>query len=326
MSQRARSLAWALVLLLAAGAASAAQAAPTEWWVIAARFDSGESLVFELTLTDQGPGERNAAAVGHWVAADGKLTPFRRAMRGGSWKNGANGRRIDLEKLIFDRSGERAQLRVEKKSLRIALDFPLAAQPLARRDLSGGAWTQELWTSGAPAEVSFWQRGLAEPLRARGLVAVSHRSVRGGESKLAARRLEAFSLANETRLYVVELASAKRSERWVVVDQGGQLLADAIEVAPPLPALASVPERIELPGAGPVRGELRAGREIVAYDPLAELPGPVRWVVSLAIRLRSAWMASPYDVTLSGAPKALRLRGTAIASYTFYATGSGKGK
>ena len=212
---------FALLLVLAAGSA---HAAPTEWWLFAAQLETGDRVLVELTLTDVGPGERNVAAIGNWQRADGSLVPFSRAKLGGEWTSSAGGRRVDLQKFVFDRSAQRAQLRVEKGSLKLALDFALPAGPVATRALAGGKWTQELWTGASALDASLWQRGMTVPVRAKGRIAVSRRLIVGAEAKLAARRLEAFTL-DSAALYVVEIARAGAAERWVVaLDASGAKL------------------------------------------------------------------------------------------------------
>ncbi len=314
----AHGLLRAALLGASLAAASAAGAAPTEWWVVCGRFEGGHTLALELTITDVGPGERNAAAVGSWIAPNGVVTPFRKARASGGWQSA--GTRLTLDDIVFDRASPRATLRADKRRIHLELGFPLGAQPIARHDFAGGAWHQELWASAAPAHASVRLEGTAAPLELSGVVAMSHRSIAGAESELALRRFEAFSLASRTRLYVAEVASARRSERWTLAERDGAIFSESFERSPAAPVGKGVPARIELAGER-ARGRFEAGRELVAYDPLAELPGPVRFLVSLAIRLRSAWMASPFDVTVRGASSGLRLRGTAIASYTFYGQG-----
>ncbi len=298
--------------LLLALAASAARANTTEWWVLAAQLDSGDRVLVEFTLTDVGPGERNAAAIGNWVQSGGALVPFSRAKLGGDWRESADGRRIDLEKFVFDRSAARAQLRVEKGSLRIALDFPLAAQPLASRKLAGGKWEQQLWAGDAEVSASLWKKGMAQPLQTRGRLGLSRRLITGTESKLAQRRLEAFSTGRDA-LYVFELAKGASAERWTVaLGADGKLLGQDYAAGATADKLGAPSPRLALPG--PLApGTLAAGARLAAYDPLADLPAPIRFVMGL--RLRSAWMASPLDASVRGQAR----KRSAIASYTFYA-------
>jgi hypothetical protein len=301
--------------LLAIAAPAAALAAPTEWWVLAARLDSGDQVIVEFTLTDVGPGERNAAAIGNWIAKDGALTPFSRAKLGGDWTPSPDGRRIDLGKFVFDRTQPQSQLRVEKGSLRIALDFTLASAPVATRKLAGGKWTQELWIAGAPVRASLWKKGMAAPVASSGRVALSRRLIDGPEARLARRRLEAFTLG-AAPLYVLEVANGGRTERWVVAcDASGKLVAQDSTAFAANEQLSSVPPRLALAGPA-VRGALSAGARVAAYDPLADLPAPVRFV--LGLRLRSVWMASPFAFDVRESARTLRREGTAIASYTFY--------
>jgi hypothetical protein len=293
-------------------AASNAIAAPTEWWVFAAQLDSGDRVLVEVTLTDVGPGERNAAAIGRWVQKDGALAPFSRAKLGGDWAQSADGKRMDLQKFVFDRSAARAQLRVEKSSLKLALDFPLAAKPLAARKLADGKWTHELWAGANEVNASLWKQGMTAPVVTKGRIGVSHRLITGPEAKLAARRLEAFALAREP-LYVLELARGARAERWVVAfDASGRVATQDFAKAASTEKLSAASPTLALPGPA-ITGELTAGTRLAAYDPLADLPAPIRFV--LGLRLRSAWMASPLESVARGKPQ----KRTAIASYTFYA-------
>jgi hypothetical protein len=303
------------VWLVAAALASAAQAASTEWWVLAARLDSGDQLIVEFTLTDVGPGERNAAAIGSWVAKDGTLTPFSRAKLEGDWTPSPDGKRIDLGKFVFDRSKPEAQLRVEKGSLRIALDFPLAAAPIARRKLAAGKWTQELWVASAPVQASLWKRGMTAARTSAGRVALSRRLIEGPEARLAQRRLEVFTLA-AAPLYVVEVASGTRVERWLVACS-----ASGMPIGQDFAALASnekpsaVPPKLVI--AGPAaRGVVHAGERIAVYNPLEDLPAAIRFL--LGLRLQSVWMASPFALDVREGERTARREGTAIASYTFY--------
>jgi hypothetical protein len=243
------------------------------------------------------------------------LTPFSRAKLGGDWTPSPDGKRIDLGKFVFDRTEPQAHVRVEKKSLRLALDFPLAAAPLATKRLAGGKWTQELWSASTPVQVSFWKRGMPSPLVGKGLAALSRRSIEGPESKLAQRRLEAFTLG-AAPLYALELAKGSRAERWVVAfDARGKLIAQESATSALGEKLGAVSPRLTLTGPA-VTGALLAGVPLAAYDPLADLPAPIRFV--LGLHLRSAWMASPFDVSVREGARAARREGTAIASYTFY--------
>jgi hypothetical protein len=302
--------------LLAWAVASASPArAGTEWWVVAARLDSGDQLIVEFTITDLGPGESNAAAIGHWVAPDGTLTPFSRAKLSGSWTPSPDGRRFDLEKFWFDRTQAQARLRVEKQSLRIALDFPLGSAPLATQQLAGGRWTQTLWTAGAPARATLWKRGMGAPRASVGRVALSQRRTGAPEAQLAERRLEAFSLG-AAPLYAVEVAKGGRAERWMVAcDERGKPVAQDVVVAATRDDLAAVSPQLALPGPA-VRGTLRAGARLAAYDPLADLPGLIR--LALGLRLQSVWTASPFALDVREGAGSVHREGTAIASYTLY--------
>jgi hypothetical protein len=302
-------------LALAWLAATGARAAGTEWWVLAASLDSGDRVLVEFTLTDLGPGDRNAAAIGNWVAPDGTLTPFSRAKLEGAWTPSPDGRRIDLGKFVFDRAGPQAQLRVDKGSLRLALEFPLGTAPLAARRLAGGKWTQELWTAGAPVRATLWKKGMPAARASTGRVALSRRRIEGSESRLAQRRAEWFTLG-AAPVYALEVAHGGRAERWVVAcDASGKPLAQDSASLATRDALSAVAPRLAFGGPA-ASGSVRAGAQLAAYDPLADVPALIR--MALGLRLQSVWMASPFALDVREGARAARREGTAIASYTFY--------
>jgi hypothetical protein len=305
-----RALALALV-----AASSSARATGTEWWVLAARLDTGDQVIVEFTLTDLGPGDRNAAAIGNWVAEDGTLTPFSRAKLEGEWTPSPDGKRIDLGKFVFDRGTPLAQLRVEKASLRMLLEFSIADAPVATRTLAGGKWTQELWVAGAPVRASLWKRGMLAPVASAGRVAVSRRRIEGTEASLAQRRLEVFSLG-AAPLYALEVANGSRAERWVIAcDAQGTPFAQDAAALPVTEQLSSVASSLAL-GGPLVSGAVRSGARLTAYDPLADVPALIRF--ALGLRLQSVWMASPFALDVREGARTARREGTAIASYTFY--------
>ena len=80
--------------------------------------------------------------------------------------------------------------------------------------------------------------------------------------------------------------------------------------------LSAVSPKLVLDGSV-ANGALLGGKQLSSYDPLAELPGLIRF--ALGLRLRSAWTASPFDVSVRTGARSQRRQGTAIASYTFYA-------
>jgi hypothetical protein len=305
----------AVLAAIALGLGAPARAAPTEGWLVLARLDSGDQLLFELTITDAGPGERNAAVIGRWKTHDGKTISFDKAKLGGEWTQSADGRRLDLEKFQLDRSAPLATLRAQKRSIRVAFDFALPAEPVAARAFAGGAWQQELWASTTPVSATLWAEGRSET-KTRGRLALTHRVVAGREGDHTQRRGELFSLGTSASVYVAEFASARGGERWVVArDASGRVIGDAVERTAAEPAPGSLPARSTL-ATSSVSGTLLAGTRLEAYDPLAELPAAIRFLVGL--RLHSTWMSSPFDLQIRSAAGSEPLRGEALASYTFY--------
>ena len=96
------------VAIASAGIETAADALPTGdcdslYWDLTARFDSGDRLYARILVTNEGPGEHTAAAAGHWIEADGHVTPFQNGRREGRWEASPGAQRIRIGSTVLDR-------------------------------------------------------------------------------------------------------------------------------------------------------------------------------------------------------------------------------
>ena len=58
----------------------------SEYWDLMARFESGHRLVARFLVTNEGPGEHTAVAVGHVVFPDGSSVDFRNGRGRAGWR------------------------------------------------------------------------------------------------------------------------------------------------------------------------------------------------------------------------------------------------
>lgn len=275
-----------------------------ELWALTARFESGHHLFVEVALTNVGVGDRNAAVIGHLVAPDGSVHAFRSAKREGAWRLSQGGLRIEIGKLAFDRGCPVERLDVTRDDLSVQLAFRPAGPALAGGLLPGADRGFELVESAARAEGTLWTPDLPRPIAVEGRVALTHRWVDTLESRLVRRRLEFFSLDGRTALYLTEAHTSEGGvRRWLVVRDGERAPRQYDDFAV-TPDWGSVDadgfarlDRLELTGPG-LSGHVDVSRPLVRYDPLRELPAPLRLALSLSMRWRTAMSPAPFELRL----------------------------
>jgi hypothetical protein len=302
----------------------------SEYWDLAASFDSGHRLLARFLITNEGPGDRTAVAVGHLIHPDGEITPFRNGRRQGRWTLSQDGLHIRIGSSSLDQRGpvQRFEVDNDKRGVKLRLDFRsngLVSRPEVAKP---PGYRFDLLDAAAPVEASLWVRGMDAPVRALGRVAVTHTWMEAGEAELVLRRVEFFSLAGEAPLYLSEVTTPTGERwRWLVVERDARplhrserfeldWLADTAEgSAGDYP----VPGGLRIRAAGVV-GEIRLGPARVRYDPLDDLPQPFRFLLSLTSRPQRVWANSPFEVSVRDRllehPQ-LRVQGSGITAVTY---------
>jgi len=311
-----RASAGSLALLLLVALASASQAAgpppvldpsarlpngdsASEYWDLTAALDSGHRLFARFMITNIGPGDRSAIAVGHVVSPDGSVQAFRNGRRAGKWELSDDRLALDIGSSELDLHGPVYRLDIHKDDVAIDLRFEPAgaAQP---PELPAG-YSMDILDTAAPASGTLRLPGMATPLSVQGRVGFVHTWMSAAEAELVTRRIEFFSLHPE-RLYVMEIAKPNGSAiRWFTaaglpaesgplsIVHEGQLQHGSDEyLAPGVLVLSS--ERL--------KGKVQVGRSVLSYDFLTEIPQPFRFFVALEMQPWRVWAESVFDVTL----------------------------
>lgn len=294
----------------------------SEFWSLAARFDSGDHFVLELALSNVGLGDGNAAVIGHWIDPNGEVTGFDSAKSSGEWTLSDDGLHMDLGKFDFDQRGPVHRIRVTKKRLKLELAFEPGREELHLEAMSGPAHGFDLLGLGSPASGRVWtaQGGERE---ITGQIAVTHRWSEGLESRFVRRRIELFTLDGSAEAYLVDaLDPTGRLVSWLVVRREGQPLhAAPVEVwsAPGAsPTGFPLPETLFVRGEG-IRGRIDLRTPLVRYDPLQELPAVVRLAISPFLQWRTAWSPSPFELELTESGSGpLTLRGEGLLNVTYF--------
>lgn len=301
----------------------------SEYWDLYGRFDSGDRLFGRFLITNEGPGQRSAAAIGHLVRADGRAVPFHNGRRRGRWEISPDGRRIEIGSSVLDQRGpvHHFEFDSSKQGMKIHLSF----EPVGPVAWSGGAdptgYGSDLLEIGAPVEGTVWVAGMARAEAVSGTLAVTHTWVERSESELALRRIEFLSLRGGTALYLSDLTTPSGERwRWLAIRHQGEILYRSahfgLELGEPSPATAdpayAFPESLRIHNTE-LEGEIRLDRALLRHDMFEGLPLPFRLLLSFKMRPHRLWIDSSFEVKLRAGPKrpSLDLRGSGVTSVTF---------
>jgi hypothetical protein len=302
----------------------------SEHWEFTARFESGHLLFVEFLITNIGLGERNAAAVWHLVTPEGKTYRTTNGRSEDKWTLSADQLRMEIGSSLLDLHAPAYQLQVDKKSMRINVQFRPDAPAVWSEKAVPSGYALDLLAAAVPVEGTIWVRGMTTPLTVKGTVAATHSWTNEAGSSLIRRRLEFFSLQEQNPFYGVEFTAPSGTRaKWVVVKPNGSNLYDSSMVEWTFAGRAKEPRErgYEVPATVQVKnaqleGKAQLERVLLRADPLVDIPRPFRFVVSLALDLRPrlVWALSPYTLSFSPTTEkqsALQLQGAGVIAVTF---------
>ena len=307
----------------------------SEYWDLAALFDSGHRVFARLSISNEGPGDETGYAIGQIVFPDGTVVPFTNGRRKGRWQLSDDGLRMEIGSTLLDWREPVHRLEVDKNRAGIKLQLRFeSGRPagLAWRSAPPG-YDVDLVTLNAEVTGTLWARGVvAEPVSVRGSLSATHTWMEQTETELALRRIELRSIAasdesdTATSVFLLGLTAPSGKRRaWLVAEANGELLLDTHELEVRLegsgPASVKgypVPERLILSGPR-IRGEITLEKLLVRHDPLELVPQPFRWFLSFKTRPSQLWLASSYQLVVQGAPgeAAIELDGAGATSIFF---------
>jgi hypothetical protein len=275
-----------------------------EYWDVTAWFDSGERVVGRFLVTNQGPGDRTAAAVGHVVLADGRALPFQWGRRRDAWTLGPDGRRLEIGKAVLDLSGTTAVLTVTSKKRGIDLRLEMERAAVSATDD---------FEVVPPTNA----RGRIGSTTVTGTGALTHAWMDHDEAEMLDRRDELFARAGDTALYLSILTLTDGSQRQsIVLDRrstgtsggGGKIefSGPSISGDPRYPVPSTWAGKV-----APIRLTATLDGEWLRMNPLDILPQPFRFLLSLGGRPQRVWADA--RVTLGRNPT--ELRGVTVSTF-----------
>jgi hypothetical protein len=330
---------WLSLLLVATAAASeervdasarmSTAGSASEYWDLTALFDSGHRVVARFLITNEGPGNHSAVAVGHVVLPDGQAVKFRNGRRRERWKLDEKRSRIDIGSSLLDLQGPTRIFEYDSEKRGLKIRFTIEADETIRRAGAAGpgGYQVDLLDLAARAEGTLWTRGMEAPIALSGRAALTHTWMDESEARLALRRFDFVSLEEEAAVLFYDLTtSGGKRLSWLAIEKAGQILYESGDLGVSLRGV--LPQwdepRYPLPAVlqlhnSEMDARIELGRILVQHAPLEDLPQPLQFLLSFRTRPKRVWTNSPFEVKVNpGSDRSyLRVRGTGIVSVTY---------
>jgi hypothetical protein len=333
----------ALVLLLLAALAPAARAGEgpdpaarlsrasdaSEHWDVMARFDSGHRFVARFLITNEGPGEHTAVAVGHVVFPDGRVVEMRNGRRRHRWEIDEPRLRLDIGSSLLDLHGPVRTLVYDndRRGIEIRLAFESSGLSSAGPAAAAGGYRVDVLDLCARVTGTLWTRDMPAPLAVQGHASLVHTWMEQSEPALVLHRLDFASLDPTQPVWFHDRTSPEgvHSARLIVARPDGIVHQfEALEASREPGGSADadpeypIPARLRL-RSSELEGSIALERSWLQRDPLGDLPQPFRFLLSFRTRPRRVWADSIFELKLqAGSGRSpLQARGTGIAAVTY---------
>jgi hypothetical protein len=304
----------------------------SEYWDVTAAFDSGHRLFARFSITNEGPGDRTAYALGQIVFPDGRVVAFKNGRLEGRWRLSEDRLRIQIGSSVLDLHGPIPHFEVDKnkKGVKLFLDFePLTESARRWLDAPPGLHL-DLLALGAPIRGTVWVRELmgdAAPISVVGRVSLTHAWTDESEPGLVRRRVESHVLSaaeGQPQAYSLEVLRTQGSARsWMVVRRADGSWHETghfeISESGTWPATE---ERYPIPMIFEIRGEhlqgrIGFGRRILEHNPLDVAPAPLRWLLSFRTKPKNVWLESTLELEWVSAAASFAISGPGLTSFYF---------
>lgn len=300
----------------------------TEYWEVAAQLRSGHRFWARFLITNEGPGSRTAAAVGHVFLPDGVLLPIKFGRAHDRWRLSSDGRELKVASAVLSLAGPTAFLEIDsdKHDIKLRIQFPREEGMAAFSAAAADEYGIEVQLP-VPAQATLWMRGMPERVTSAGTVLLTHTWMERSESDLIDRRVEVFARSDDVAMYLVELTRTGGAPRsWLGVRQGNRMRYRSAAGALRLSAFRSPADDSSYPVAQHWEAHDDATtllvdlqREWLRWDPLTIVPQPFRALLAWKSQPRRVWADAQIDLKLPAAADqaAVAVQGAGLGSVSF---------
>ena len=324
-------LALALLLELPAQAASPTTTAPTkptlpldpkarlpvgdhasEYWTLFIELDSGHRITQRFLITNAGPGDQSAVAVGHLMERGRAPYRYVNGRQRGAWTLSPDRLYLDVAASHLDLHRPRASLKITKDEIEIRLKFDFGADALSGRVPSAqlpSRYFVEVLAAGAVTQGTIKAPWMMAPLAVKGHTWLVHTWTPDDEAALLDRRIEAYGRSGGLVFYGLQIRDGSRfAGAWQLLsrpqsrpDQFAAHWKDGLALLSGKAGIGyPVPDRFLLTGKQG-SGEIRLSHEWLRFDPLDVIPQPFRWFIRRSSQPQEVWADTRIAVSIRSA-------------------------
>jgi len=284
----------------------------SEAWTLFIDLDTGHRITQRFLLTNVGPGEHSAVAVGHLVEPGRAPYRYKNGRRRARWTLSDDRLFFDIAASHLDLHRPKGELRITKDDIEIRMFFDFSAHAPSARVPTAALppdYHVEVLAIGAPIRGTILAPWMTTPVEARGRVWLVHTWTPREETRLLARRTEIYGADSETSFYGIQLrGNGDWTSGWSVSGTtDGRIIESPINVATPWgerkttgKAAYPTPGGFDLSDSA-FSGPIDLDREWLRFDPLDVIPQPFRWFIQRRSRPREVWADARIGVSLSPA-------------------------
>lgn len=294
----------------------------SEYWTLFVELDSGHRISQRFLLTNAGPGEHTAVAVGHLMEPGRPPYRYENGRRRSRWTLSDDRLFFDIAASHLDLHRPRGQLLITKDDIEIRLHFDFAPSDLAteipRRRLPAG-YAIDILAVAAPTSGSIHAPWMPAPLETTGRTWMAHTWTTRAEAELLDRRVDVYAADGTRAFYGIQLHRAGGYSDAFALGRNAarQIIESSINIDTNAsandaararwteragPAGRSGSKSYPIPGgfdvSGPRSGRISLTREWLRFDPLDVIPNPFRWFIRRVTQPQEVWADAEIDVTL----------------------------
>ena len=295
----------------------------SEYWTLFIELETGHRISQRFLLTNAGPGEHTAVAVGHLVEPGREPYRYENGRRRSRWSLSEDRLFFDIAASHLDLHRPRGQLLITKDDIEIRLHFDFERSDLAARvprsRLPAGYFV-DLLAVATPTSGTIHAPWMDAPRPATGRTWLAHTWTEKSEARVIRRRVDFFAQRGGRALYGLQLETpnGNTSHYFLGRDRWGRMLESPINVETALIESARaeavrgsssypLPGDFRLDSAGGMHGSGRITlrNEWLRFDPLSVIPNPFRWFVRRVTKPQEVWADAEFEGTLwaaSGSP------------------------
>ena len=288
----------------------------SEYWTLYIELDSGHRIAQRFLLSNTGPGDHSAVAIGHLIEPGRKPYRYQNGRRRARWTLSEDRLFFDIAASHLDLHRPTGELRITKDDIEIRLFFDFPVSGLASRvppDRLPKNYRVDVLAVAAKTRGTIRAPWMSEPLETGGRTWLAHTWTPRDEARLLDRRIEIFGYDNETSFYGLQIRRGIQFERaWILAESDSiEMIESIINIPASWTESEStrkngqtrsypVPSRFEFSG-GSHMGHITLGPQWLRFDPLAEIPQPFRWFIRRKTKPQEVWADVQIGVRLSTA-------------------------